>query len=543
MDILSVKTEPFSDQTLGTSGLRRKVSVVRQPHYLENFIQSVFDSLDNFEGKTLVIGGDGRFYNDVAIQTVIKMAVANQFGRIIVGQNGILSTPATSHVIVKYKAMGGFILSASHNPGGPNGDFGIKFDTEHGAPAPQDLTDKFSARAREIDHFWWADMPDVDLSRIGEQNFGSTVLQVIHPVKDYADYMQEIFDFNSLKKMFKNGFTMTFDAMNAVTGPYATYIFEKLLGAKEGSVVHAKPLPDFGGLHPEPNLTYAKDLVRHMNDKNAPDFGAASDGDGDRYMILGKAFPVNPSDGLAVIAKYLDIIPFYRGKVNGVARSLPTSFAVDDVTQDKNLDLYQTPTGWKFFGSLLNAGKIALCGEESYGLGSFHLQEKDGIWAVLCWLSVMEKTGKTVADLVRDLWAKNGRVFTLLHNYDIPDKALAQTIIDQLKEKLPSLAGKSFEGEVIKEAFVFCYTDPVTGEKADNQGICLNFKGDSRIILRLSGTNSSGATLKIYFNKRVRDKALMDKSADEILGNLIHIACDVSDLKKLTGIQKPSMIT
>ena len=542
MDILSVKTEPYSDQTLGTSGLRRKVSVVRQPHYLENFIQSVFDSLDNFEGKTLVIGGDGRYYNDVAIQAVIKIAIANQFGRIIVGQNGILSTPATSHVIVKYGAIGGFILSASHNPGGPNADFGIKFDNAHGAPAPQDMTEKFSARAKEIDHFWWADMPDADLSRIGRQTFGSTVLDVIDPVKDYADYMQEIFDFPRLKKMFQKGFTLTFDAMNAVTGPYATYIFEKLLGAQKGSVVHAKPLPDFGGLHPEPNLTYAKELVERMGAESAPDFGAASDGDGDRYMVLGKSFPVNPSDSLAILAQYLDIIPFYQGKMHGVARSMPTSFAVDEVARGRNLDLYETPTGWKFFGNLLNAEKITLCGEESFGGGSFHLQEKDGIWAVLCWLSIIEKTGKTVSELVHDLWQKYGRVFTLLYSYDIPDKALAQKLMDNLKAKLPTLIGTNIRKKTVTDASIFCYTDPVTGETTDNQGICIRFD-DGRIVFRLSGTSSTGATLRVYLNKKIQDKTLFDQEPSDALSDFISLIDKISDLKHLTGIQKPSMIT
>ncbi|MBR6412023.1 MAG: alpha-D-glucose phosphate-specific phosphoglucomutase [Alphaproteobacteria bacterium] len=543
MEILSVKTEPYSDQTLGTSGLRRKVSVVKQPHYLENFIQSVFDSLDNFEGKTLVIGGDGRYYNDTAIQALIKIAIANQFGRIIVGQNGILSTPATSHVIVKYKAIGGFILSASHNPGGPDADFGIKFDTEHGAPAPQDMTEKFTLRTREIDHFWWADIPDVNLSVIGEQTFGSTIVQVIDSVKDYADYMQEIFDFKRLKKMFQQGFTMTFDAMNAVTGPYAVRIFEELLGAKAGSVVHAKPLPDFGGLHPEPNLTYAKELVNRMSEDSAPDFGAASDGDGDRYMILGKSFPVNPSDSLAILAEYLDTIPFYQGKLKGVARSMPTSFAVDDVAKKKGLALYETPTGWKFFGNLLNAGKIALCGEESFGGGSSHLQEKDGIWAVLCWLSILEKTGKSVSELVHELWNQYGRVYTLLCNYDIADKKAAEAVISNLKEKLPHLVGQSVKDREITKAFVFAYTDPVTKEVTENQGICLYFEDTTRLIFRLSGTSSVGATLKVYINERITDEKKLNGEPFVVLSDLMQISMELSELKHLTGIQKPSIMT
>ncbi|MBQ7412783.1 MAG: alpha-D-glucose phosphate-specific phosphoglucomutase [Alphaproteobacteria bacterium] len=543
MDIISVKTEPYQGQVPGTSGLRKKVSVFKQNHYLENFIQSVFDSLDSFEGKTLVIGGDGRYYNDYAVQVLLKMAIANQFGRIIVGQNGILSTPATSYVIVKYGAMGGFILSASHNPGGPDGDFGIKFDNENGAPAPQELTDKFAKRTREIDHFWWADMPDIDLTQVGELVFGSTVVQVIDPVSDYAAYMQKIFDFKQIKRLFDKGFRMTFDAMNAVTGPYAKYIFEDLLGAPRGSVIRQEPLMDFGGLHPEPNLTYATELVSRMYSEQAPDFGTASDGDGDRYMILGRSFFVNPSDSLAVLAGYLDTIPFYRGKMTGVARSMPTSFAVDDVAKDKNLTVYQTPTGWKFFGSLLTAGKITLCGEESFGAGSYHLQEKDGIWAVLCWLSILAKTGKSVEQLVRELWQKQGRVFTLLHNYDIADKGVAEAVMAGLKEKLPLLPGTVIQKEKITQAFPFVYTDPVTGEVADNQGLCIYFESDARIVFRLSGTNSVGATLKIYINQRVREFDKFDSPATEVLDKWVHIALELSELKRLTGVEKPSMIT
>jgi len=543
MDIISVQTKPYTDQTPGTSGLRKKVSIIKQKYYLENFVQSVFDSLDGFEGKTLVIGGDGRYYNDIAIQALIKIAVANQFGKIIVGQNGLLSTPATSYVIVKYGAIGGFILSASHNPGGPNADFGIKFNNEHGAPAPKELTDKFAARAQVIDHFWIANMPDVDLSQPGKQILGSTTLEVINSVTDYAEYMQQIFDFDAIRTLFKKGFSMTFDAMNAATGPYATYIFEKLLGAKRGSVVHANPLPDFGGLHPEPNLTYAKELVNRMNLADAPDFGAASDGDGDRYMVLGKSFAVNPSDSLAILAEYLDIIPFYRGKMNGVARSMPTSFAVDSVAKHKKLDLYQTPTGWKFFGNLINAGKIALCGEESFGGGSFHLQEKDGIWAILCWLSIIAKTGKKPEELVPELWKNNGRVFTLLLNYDIPEKQDAEKVMSCLREKLSQLKGSTIQNEKITEAIDFSYTDPVTGEITPNQGVCLYFGEEARLIFRLSGTNSVGSTLKVYINKRITNSKKYDDKPTEILKNMLQISFEISQLKHLTGVEKPSMIT
>jgi len=543
MDIVSVKTEPYEGQSLGTSGLRKKVSVVKQPRYIENFVQSVFDCLDGFEGKTLVIGGDGRYYNDRAIQTILKLAIANQFGRIIVGQNGLLSTPATSHVIVKYGAIGGFILSASHNPGGPSGDFGIKFDNEYGAPAPQEMTNRFSERARVIDHYWTVDIPDIDLSEIGEQRFNSTVVQVISTTEDYIAYMQEIFDFKALKKLFDDGFTITYDAMNAITGPYAVRIFEDILGAAKGSVVNAKPLPDFGGLHPEPNLTYAKNLVDHMYSDNAPDFGAASDGDGDRYMILGKSFFVSPSDSLAILAQYLDSIPFYQGKMTGVARSMPTSFAVDDVAKEKDFPVYQTPTGWKYFGNLLTAGRIALCGEESFGAGSFHLLEKDGIWAILCWLSILAKTGKTVETIVRELWEKYGRVFTVLESYDISNKEDANRLMASLSERLPTLMGTEVGGKKITEAGIFSYTDPVTGEKTDNQGICIYFGTNSRLVYRLSGTGSTGATLRVYLNKRVSDKELWQDISYNVLKNLSNISRELCELKHLTGVEKPSMIT
>lgn len=543
MDITAIKTEPYTDQTLGTSGLRKKVSVIKQQNYIENFVQSVFDCLENFEGKTLVIGGDGRYYNDRAIQAILKIAVANQFGRIIVGQNGILSTPASSHVIVKYGAVGGLILSASHNPGGPDGDFGIKFDNEHGAPAPQELTAKISARTRTIDHFWTVNLSDIDLSQIGEQTFGNTIIQVISSVDDYVAYMQEIFDFDKIKKLFDNGLTFIYDAMNAVTGPYAVRIFEEILGAEKGSVVHATPLPDFGGLHPEPNLTYAKHLVDLMYTENAPDFAAASDGDGDRYMILAPSFFLNPSDSLAILTQYLDTIPFYKGRLSGVARSMPTSFAVDTVATDKNLPLYQTPTGWKFFGSLLTAGKIALCGEESFGAGSFHLQEKDGIWAILAWLSILAETGKTVEQLTRELWQKYGRVFAMLQSYEGLDATDANTLMARLNAQLPTLPGTQILEETITEAFNFAYTDPITGEITQNQGICLLFGSDARIVFRLSGTGSSGATLRVYLNKRTTDPAHFNNAPADTLATLTEISRNISDLKKLTGRHTPTSIT
>lgn len=543
MDITSIKTEPYLDQTMGTSGLRKKTAVVRQPHYIENFTQAIFDSLDGFVGKTLIIGGDGRFYNDKALQSILKIAAANQFGRIIVGQNGLLSTPASSHLIVKYQAVGGIILSASHNPGGPDGDFGIKFDTENGAPAPQSVTDKITARARTIDHYWIMDIPDIDLSEVGEQTFGNTIIEVIDPVKDYADYMQEIFDFQSIRGLFQKGFRMSYDAMNAVTGPYAKRIFEDILGAPKGTVIHGTPLPDFGGLHPEPNLTYAKHLVDMMYTDSAPDFAAASDGDGDRYMILGPSFFLNPCDSLAILTQYLDIIPFYQGRLSGVARSMPTSFAVDDVAKTKNISCYQTPTGWKFFGNLLDAGKITLCGEESFGAGSNHLREKDGIWAILAWLSILAHTGKTVEELTQDLWRQYGRVFVMLQSYEGIDTTTANTLMETLRQSLPNLIGRTYQGYTITEASEFTYTDPVTGETTTGQGICLSFGTDARIVYRLSGTGSTGATLRIYLNERTTDSSRFNLSPTTAMTDLSEISRIVINLKKQIGRDTPTSIT
>ncbi len=543
MDITAIKTEPYTDQTMGTSGLRKKVSVVRQPHYIENFTQAIFDSLDGFAGKTLVIGGDGRFFNDKAIQTILKIAIANQFGRIIVGQNGLLSTPATSHVIVKYDAFGGIILSASHNPGGPDGDFGMKFNIKTGAPAPKTLTDKITACSRTLDRYWTIDSPDIDLSQIGEQICANTVIQVIDPVADYAAYMERIFDFTALKKLFADGFTMVYDAMNAVTGPYAHHIFENVLGAPKGTVIHGTPLPDFGGLHPDPNLAHAKHLVDMMYNSSAPDFAAASDGDGDRYMILGKSFFLNPSDSLAILTQYLDIIPFYKGRVVGVARSMPTSFATDMVAKEKGLALYETPTGWKFFGNLLDAGKITVCGESSFGGGSDHMREKDGIWAILAWLNIIAKTGKTVEDITRTLWQQYGRVFAIEQSYENLDTDAANLLMEKLRQRLPELINTTIDGRTVTDATEFSYTDPVTGDVTSGQGICLSLGPDARIVFRLSGTGSNGATLRIYLNERSTCATDFESAPTDKMASLISISRHLSDLEKITGRTTPSTIT
>lgn len=542
MDICTVKTEPFSDQICGTSGLRKKVSVFKQKNYLENFVQSLFNSLDGFEGKALVIGGDGRYFNARAIQSIIRIAVANQFGRLIIGQNGILSTPAASHLIVKREAFGGIILSASHNPGGPNGDFGIKFDTAQGAPAPQSLTDKISEKSKTIDHYWTCDMPNIDLSVIGEQTIGSTVIEIVDSIDDYAEYMQTIFDFDVIRGLFKKGFKMSYNAMNAVTGPYAKRIFEDLLGADSGTVINATPLPDFGGLHPEPNLTYAKTFVDMMYQDDAPDFGAASDGDGDRYMILGRQFFTSPADSLAIIAEYMDTIPFYQGRVYGVARSMPTANAVDYVAQAKNMPVYATPTGWKFFSSLLETHKIALCGEESFGTGSFHLSEKDGIWAVLCWLYIIATTGKSVQELNEELWQKYGRVYNSTQNYEGLEVEPTKEMLLSLEKRLPALVGETFDDLTITQTGLFNYTDPVTGEEATRQGYMICFD-NARIFLRLSGTGSSGATLRVYYMKRETQAENMKQNAVDYLQSLADVAVEILHLEKYTGRNKPDVIT
>lgn len=541
MDIKAVSTRPFPDQKTGTSGLRKKVSVVRQNGYIENFVQSIFDCLEGFEGKTLVIGGDNRYHNDKAIQTIIKLAVANQFGQIIVGQNGILSTPATSHLINKYQAFGGIILSASHNPGGPEGDFGIKFNNASGGSAPESLMQKINARTKVIDRYWMIETDPIDLSQIGTQQIGHATIHVVDSVADYAEYMQEIFDFNLIRTYFEQGHSFMFDAMNAVTGPYATYIFEELLGAPKGSVINNIPMPDFGGLHPEPNLTYAKHLVDIAYGPDAPDFAAASDGDGDRYMILGNHFFLNPSDSLAILCDYLEEIPYYKGKMYGVARSMPTSFAVDAVATAKKIPLYATPTGWKYFGSLLDYKKIALCGEESFGAGSSHLREKDGLWAILAWLTILAKTGKSVEEIAKKHWETYGRVYCATHSFEGLQTDSANQLMDHVIQSLPDLTGKQFGSLTVQSAGLFTYTDPISGISEELPVVEIIFKQNARIVLRLSGTGSAGATLRVYYNKMDAQNHIQNVS--DVLADLVEAFNLVSDIQHFTGTKTPTVIT
>ncbi len=495
--ILTVATTPFDGQKPGTSGLRKKVSVFQQKHYAENFIQSIFDALEGFAGQTLVIGGDGRFYNAEVIQTAIRMAVANGFGRVLVGRGGLLSTPAASHVIRKHRAFGGIILSASHNPGGPEGDFGIKFNAANGGPAPEKLTDAIYEKSRAISHYRITDRPDIDLDRLGETMLDTTRVDVIDPVSDYAALMQTLFDFDAIRALIASGFTMKFDAMGAITGPYAQRILEEMLGFPKGTVMNGTPLPDFGGHHPDPNLVHAKELVDLVMPPGGPDFGAASDGDGDRNLIIGRGMYVTPSDSLAILAANATLAPGYAKGISGIARSMPTSAAADRVAEKLGVPCFETPTGWKFFGNLLDAGKATLCGEESFGTGSNHVREKDGLWAVLMWLNILARRRRSVAEIVTAHWREFGRNYYSRHDYEEVDAGAARSLMAVLGDKLPDLKGR----HGITRADDFAYDDPVDGSRTTGQGIRLIFEDGARIVYRLSGTGTAGATLRVYLER------------------------------------------
>lgn len=544
MNIKIVPTTPFEGQRPGTSGLRKKVTVFEQPRYLENFVQSVFNSLEDFHGKTLVVGGDGRYFNRKAIQTIIKMAVANGFGELMIGKGGLLSTPATSCIIRKYQAFGGLILSASHNPGGPNADFGIKYNISNGGPAPEKVTEAIYANSQKIENYVIADTPDVDLDTVGEKILGETKIKIIDPVADYAEMMAKLFDFDLIKRLFQIGkFKMRYDAMNAVTGPYAKYILEGVLKAPEGTVVNAVPKEDFGGLHPDPNLVYAHTLVEEMFSDNGPDFGAASDGDGDRNMILGHKFYVNPSDSLAVIVANFWNAPGYDRGLTGVARSMPTSQAVDRVARGMGMSCYETPTGWKFFGNLLDANKATICGEESFGTGSNHVREKDGLWAVLYWLNIIAATNMSVEEIVKAHWKKYGRNYYSRHDYEGVDGAVAKAMMDDMTARAESEVGK-FYGDYEVETFDnFTYVDPVDKSVSKNQGVRVLFKDGSRIVFRLSGTGTQGATVRVYIEKYEPNVAKHDLDPQVALADLIEIAETISGVKARTGRKKPDVIT
>ncbi|MEZ0209971.1 MAG: alpha-D-glucose phosphate-specific phosphoglucomutase, partial [Methylophilus sp.] len=489
MPINIVPTQPFSDQKPGTSGLRKKVRVFQQPHYLQNFVQSIFDTLEIPAGAILTLGGDGRFYNKEAIQVIIKMAAANGFAKVLVGQNGILSTPAASHVIRKYETFGGIILSASHNPGGPDDDFGIKYNTSNGGPAPEKITDAIFANSKQIQSYKIVDdLPEVDLSSIGTTTLDGYEVQVIDSVSDHADLMQSMFDFDAIKRWLAAGHSIKFDAMHAVTGPYAKEVFVNRLGAPEDSLMNCEVSENFGGGHPDPNLTYAEELVNIAYGEQAPDFSAASDGDGDRNMILGKRFFVTPSDSLALIAANAKLIPAYAGGLSGVARSMPTSGAVDRVAAKLGIDCYETPTGWKFFGNLMDAGKVTLCGEESFGTGSDHVREKDGLWAVLCWLNLLAATGESVESLVRKHWQQYGRNVYSRHDYENVPSAPAQAVMNHVKQQFETLPGQVFGSYTVHTVDDFSYTDPIDSSISTGQGLRILFVCGSRVVIRLSGT-------------------------------------------------------
>ncbi len=544
-EIEEIKTSPFRDQKPGTSGLRKPVITFQKPHYLENFVQSIFDAMNGgARGKSLVLGGDGRFYNRRAIQIIIKMAVANGVRHLKVGQNGLLSTPAVSHIIRKYNLDGGIILSASHNPGGPNGDFGVKFNIENGGPAPEKVTSKIYQKSLEIDRYFIANGPDIDLDEKGAKTrILDTLIEIIDPVEDYAQLMEELFDFDSIRRMIHSGFTMRYDALHAVTGIYAKEIFVRRLGAPEESLKNCNPLPDFGGGHPDPNLKYAAGLVKEAFSDNAPDFCAASDGDGDRNMILGKRFFVTPSDSLAIITANASCAPGYKKGPCGVARSMPTSCAVDHVAKDLQIPCFETPTGWKFFGNLLDAGKITLCGEESFGTGSDHIREKDGIWAVLFWMNMLADKKVPVAQLVKDHWLKYGRNYYTRHDYEEVDNDVAQKLMKGLEERLKSIENSELSGKKVVTADNFCYHDPVDGSKSCNQGIRIIFEDGSRIVFRLSGTGTKGATIRIYIESYTSKENLMDQDTQSFLADLIKISRDISKIEELTGRKEPSVIT
>jgi phosphoglucomutase len=543
MQLRTVSTTPFADQRPGTSGLRKRVQVFRQPHYLENFIQSVFDTVAAPPGSVLVLGGDGRYYNREAIQVILKMAAANGFGRVLVGRGGILSTPAASCVIRKHRTCGGIILSASHNPGGPGGDFGIKYNTGNGGPAPEKITEAIFSASKRIAQYRTIDAPDVALDIPGDSRLGDMTVSVIDPVADYAELMETLFDFAAIRAMLANGFGIRFDAMHAVTGPYAREIFVNRLGAPANSVMNAEPLEDFGGGHPDPNLTYAHELVDILYGGDAPDFGAASDGDGDRNMILGRRFFVTPSDSLAILAANAHLVPGYKHGLAGIARSMPTSAAADRVAAALDIPCYETPTGWKFFGNLMDTGKVTLCGEESFGSGSDHIREKDGLWAVLFWLNILAARRQSVESVVREHWARFGRNVYSRHDYEgIPIDA-ANGVMQLLHERL----GEWQDANLGRHRVLFCddfsYTDPVDGSVSTGQGVRISFTDGSRIVFRLSGTGTEGATLRLYLESYEPDVAKHHLDAQEALAELIGIALEISELRQRTGRERPTVIT
>jgi phosphoglucomutase len=538
--IRTVPTTPYTDQKPGTSGLRKKVTVFQQPNYAENFVQSVFDVVDDKQGATLVIGGDGRFLNREVIQVAIRMAAANGFGRVVVGRGGILSTPAASHLIRKRSAVGGLILSASHNPGGPTEDFGIKYNIANGGPAPEKVTDGILARTLEIDRWLTVDADDIDLDADGVVEVGGMPVEVVDPVEDYAALMETLFDFDVIRAA---KLTMAFDAMSAVTGPYATEILEGRLGFAKGTVRNGTPLPDFGGHHPDPNLVHAHELYETMMAADAPDFGAASDGDGDRNLIIGRHRFVTPSDSLAMLAANAHLAKGYTGGLKGIARSMPTSAAADRVAEALGIPAFETPTGWKFFGNLLDAGMATICGEESAGTGSDHVREKDGLWAVLLWLNILAVRGQSVDAIARDHWAKFGRNYYARHDYEGVESDRADALMAALRASLATLPGTAVGGLVVEAADDFAYTDPTDGSVSRNQGVRVLFEGGSRVVFRLSGTGTSGATLRVYLERYEPVGGDLDRETGDMLADIVAAAEHIAGIVRHSGRTAPDVVT
>ena len=543
MTINKVNTKAVSGQRPGTSGLRKKVTEFQRPGYLENFVQSIFNTLGDCSGQTLVLGGDGRFYNRIAIQTILRMAAAHGFARVLVGQGGILSTPAVSCVIRKRGAMGGIVLSASHNPGGPDGDFGIKYNIANGGPAPEKITETIYAHTQSITQYSISDAAAPNLDVLGTCTIEQMTVEVIDSVSDYAGLMASLFDFAAIKALFARGFSMRFDGMHAVSGPYAKAILEGMLGAPVGTVINGVPLEDFGNGHPDPNPVNAAELIGLMSGPNAPDFGAASDGDGDRNMIVGRGIDVTPSDSLAIIAANAAVAPGYRGGIKGIARSMPTSTASDRVAKALGVPAFETPTGWKFFGNLLDAGMATLCGEESYGTGSNHIREKDGLWAVLYWLNLLAASGKGVEQIVREHWTRFGRNYYSRHDYEAVDSAAAESIMTSLRAQLPQLAGRQMGGFRVALADDFAYTDPVDHSVSTRQGIRIVMDDGSRIVFRLSGTGTEGATIRLYLEKYEADPGRHDVPTQQALAGLIAIAHELAQIEQRTGRTAPTVVT
>ncbi|SFP57516.1 alpha-D-glucose phosphate-specific phosphoglucomutase [Tranquillimonas alkanivorans] len=543
MERLTVKTRPIEGQKPGTSGLRKKTHTFMEPHYLENFVQSIWTGIGGVEGKTLVLGGDGRYFNDRAAQVILRMAAASGAKKVIVGQGALLSTPAASNLIRKRQTDGGIIMSASHNPGGPEEDFGVKFNTPNGGPAPEEVTNRIFEATKTIETYEILEAHDVDLAILGNKTLGDMEVEVVDPVADYAELMRSLFDFDAIAKLFASGFTMRFDAMHAITGPYACAILEGTLGAPGGTVVNSVPSPNFGGGHPDPNPIWAKGLVDLMMEPEAPDFGAASDGDGDRNMILGRGIYVTPSDSLAVLAANAHLAPGYKDGLKGVARSMPTSRAVDRVASKMGLDCYETPTGWKFFGNLLDAGRATLCGEESAGTGSDHVREKDGLWAVLLWLNILAATGKSVQQIMHDHWESFGRNVYSRHDYEGVDADRAAALMETLRTRLDTLPGQSFAGRTVEAADEFSYEDPVDGSRASGQGIRVMFEGGGRVVFRLSGTGTVGATLRVYLEDEMDDPARFGEDTQKALSDIAVAADEIAGIREHTGRDAPDVRT